>query len=88
MLDGISAETFRDWLAFDAVEPFGEERADLRMAIETAHLSNMLKGKAGRSFKPKDFMPDFTPRERATVAAMQAKMIQFAAMQDAYHGNH
>jgi len=87
MLDGISAQTFREWIAYDALEPFGEERADLRMAIETACIANLLKGKAGRAFKPKDFMPDFSPRPKQTAEAMNAKLAQFASMMEAYRGS-
>lgn len=56
---------YADWMRYYKVEPFGEERADLRMGIMTANLmaalsslSAQFAGKGrGKSFKPRDFMP-------------------------------
>ena len=46
-------------MAYEQIEPFGETRADLRMAILAATTVNVHKGKKGKSAKPKDFMPEF-----------------------------
>ena len=56
---------FADWRRYFVVEPFGENRADLRMGILAANIraalsgiSAQLAGKStGQSFKPTDFMP-------------------------------
>lgn len=49
-------------MAYAEVEPFGEERADLRMAIvaHTIYCGN--RGKGSPAMTVKDFMPDFSPR--------------------------
>jgi len=46
-------------MAYYELEPFGEERADLRAAIIACTLANIWRGKGQRSLKPHDFMPDF-----------------------------
>ncbi len=46
------------WLAFNRSDPWGEQRADLRMAIIASTVANALaKKRDGGSFKPRDFMP-------------------------------
>lgn len=46
-------------MAFFAVEPFGEARDDLRMAILAAAIVNPHRGRGQRPFVPADFLPDF-----------------------------
>ena len=46
-------------MAFFAIEPFGEAREDLRMAILASVLVNVNRGKNQKVFTPQDFMPDF-----------------------------
>lgn len=88
MLAGMSIETFRRWMEFDQVAPFGEQRADLRMAIETAHLLNALQGKGGRRMKPADIMPRFDRPARQSGAEMNAVMKQFADQFSAFESNN
>lgn len=45
-------------MAYFEVDPFGEERADLRAGIVASAVANANRVK-GKSFKPKDFMPQF-----------------------------
>ena len=58
---------FAEWMAYAALEPFGEERADLRMAISTAALGNVMyqlwSGKKEPPFKVEDFLPRFEKQE-------------------------
>lgn len=58
MLDRISIELFYEWMAYAELEPFGEERADLRSAIVATVMANAWAGK-GKKYKPADFMPKF-----------------------------
>lgn len=92
MLEAMHPVTFRRWREFSAIDPFGEERADLRMGILAAHLGNLLKGRKGRDFKPIDFIPEFQRRRQMPAEAVQAKvhniMTQFAALYGATHANH
>lgn len=87
MLAGMSGQTFRRWVEYDQVEPIGERRADLRMAILASVLSNLL-GK--RRTKLDDFMPRFRKPKRATdVSSMERVMRQWAAsVNEHFNGNH
>ena len=46
-----------EWMIFYRLEPFGDERADLRAGIVASTVANANRGKRGRSLKPTDFMP-------------------------------
>lgn len=80
----ISCAEFTDWLAYYQLEPFGEERADLRNAILCALIANLLRGK-GRRAKLKDFLPRFDeePRRKQSLADMRAVMERFTAAHNA-----
>ncbi|MGE3932351.1 MAG: hypothetical protein AB7F67_03825 [Rhodospirillaceae bacterium] len=54
----MTAVEFDEWRAFFAVEPWGEERADLRAALTTAAVYNVNRGRGQSAFKPIDFMPN------------------------------
>ena len=51
------------WQRYAAVEPFGEDRADLRMGILASILANVNRDpkKRARAYTPRDFMPQFGP---------------------------
>lgn len=53
MLDQLQPEQLDEWLAYDSIEPFGEERADLRSALAASALCNTW----GAETMPADFMP-------------------------------
>lgn len=46
----------RLWQAYEQLEPFGEERADLRIAQLCALVANRTRAKGERAFKVQDFM--------------------------------
>jgi hypothetical protein len=72
MLEEISARTLREWMAYYALDPWGDERADLRSGIVAATLANIHRGKRA-AFRPRDFMPRFeAPRRRQSVDEMKA----------------
>lgn len=54
----IDSAEFSEWIAFNDIEPFGEERDDLRSAIVAATIANIFRGK-GPAHKVADFMPKF-----------------------------
>lgn len=58
----IDSAEFTEWMAYYQLEPFGEERADLRAAIIASTIANAFSKKRS---KPQDFMPQF---EREVVA--------------------
>ena len=60
-------------MAYYAIEPWGEERADLRMGISTAAIVNRHLGRSERPKQPADFMPKFgEPPKPQTVETMKA----------------
>jgi hypothetical protein len=59
MLGRISSRQIAEWMAFQQVSPFGEEREDLRTGILASTIYNMA-GKVSKGVKrPIDFMPKF-----------------------------
>lgn len=53
----LSSNDLSEWMAYFRVEPFGEDRKDLRMGILASVIANSNRGKSQRPFKPSDFMP-------------------------------
>lgn len=72
----IDAREFAEWMAAYSVEPWGEERADLRAGIIASTTANVT---AGNKTKPGDFMPDFhsEPRRVQTAEEMAAALNLF-----------
>lgn len=70
------AREFNEWLAYYRLEPWGEERDDLRSGIVASVIANCFRGKGQKAFKPKDFMPRFDKPEepdwRATKSLFKA----------------
>ena len=67
MLSGMPDRIFTDWMAYANVEPFGEERADLRAGIVASVVANVMGRKKGqRPYKPSQFMPRFEPKRTKT----------------------
>lgn len=61
MLAGISSRLLSEWMLYAQVEPFGEERADLRSAIVASTVANVQRdAKQHREpYTAADFMPRF-----------------------------
>lgn len=57
----ISAAEFSEWLAYEKLNPIGEQRADLRAGIIASVVASVFGRK---TYKPADFMPDFGKEER------------------------
>ena len=76
----IDAREFATWMAYARVEPFGEERADLRAGIVAATIANANRGKGIKAFEPADFMPTFESKRKQTADEMQSRMFQFAEL--------
>lgn len=82
MLRSMPGHQLPEWIAYAELEPFGEERADVRMAIQTAALGNIFfqlwTGKEEAPFKVEDFMPKFEMQEPISkedaIAAIDAMM--------------
>lgn len=72
LLDRTDSKEISEWIAFYSIEPFGEERADLRSAIIASTMANMWRGKGQRAFTVKDFMPQFDPKPKQSIETMKA----------------
>jgi hypothetical protein len=79
MLESIPEWKFRRWMAYYQIEPWGEERADLRSAIVASTVANAMAGRRSKKFKPKDFMPFYesaqTPRDHQRILETMAAMM-------------
>lgn len=76
----LSAPQLQEWVAYYELEPFGEERADLRAGIIAATSANVWRKKGRPALKPRDFMPHFDrhPDEpRQSQAEMKAAVDMF-----------
>jgi hypothetical protein len=58
----MSSREFSEWIAYCGIDPFGEERSDLRCGIVSSVIAN---ANSKHRFKPRDFMPDFGGRYAA-----------------------
>ena len=63
LLAELSSRQIGEWLAYFQLEPFGEERADLRAGIIAAANANLWV--KGRKLRPADFMPKIGARKKA-----------------------
>lgn len=72
LLNRISSLELSEWQAFYTIDPFGEERADMRAAMMAANVANAWKDKKQRTFKLKDFMLNFDPPEPQSTDQMKA----------------
>lgn len=78
----MTLDEFYRWLAFSSLEPFGDDRADWRSAMEQAQQANMNRKKGKSAYKVKDFLLRFRRGKREqTMEEMEAAMMaQFVAM--------
>lgn len=57
MLGRMSSREFSEWMAFYNIDPFGDQRADLRAAIQSSLLFNVNRGKGQSAKSVEDYMP-------------------------------
>lgn len=63
LLSELNSRDISEFMAYDDIEPFGEQRADLRSAIVAATVANSQRTRRSRSAKPVEFMP-FVEKQR------------------------
>lgn len=65
LLATTSAQELTDWAAYEQLTgPLDlRNRGDLQAAIIASTVANAMRSK-GRAFKPKDFLPDWAPKQR------------------------
>lgn len=70
------------WIAKYQMDPCGEIRGDLRMAILATIMASAWSGKR-KKYKPKDFMPEFGEPREMTAEEMKAAMRRAFAQAEA-----
>lgn len=78
----MTVKQLRGWMAYYEIEPWGEDRADLRAGIVAATVANAYRAR-GPALKPGDFMPVFDKPRQQTQAEQLALFKHFAAMHNA-----
>jgi hypothetical protein len=65
----MSSHELSEWMAFFRLEPFGEERQDLRAAIVAQTIANVNRGAGRPPYKLSDFILEFDrqPKEPQSV---------------------
>ena len=59
LLRRVSSRELTEWRAYYGLEPFGEERADLRAGIVASTMANVFRKSGTQPYKTQDFMPKF-----------------------------
>lgn len=74
----LTSNDFADWLAYYRVEPFGEDRADLRAGIIASVIANVNRDpkKRRRAFRPEDFIPKFDRKDERQPWQDQLKLVE------------
>lgn len=68
----MDSDEFAWWVAYNELEPFGDYRRDLQVAVVASTIANVNRGKRTQAFKPDEFMvarhpSDFIPKKPETV---------------------
>jgi len=81
-LQRISSHELAEWQAYAQVEPFGDERADLRAAIIACTIANAHRDpeQHPEPFTPADFMPHFGLSNQTEAEAGQSIEQQMALL--------
>jgi hypothetical protein len=71
-------------MAYDKLEPFGEERADLRSAIVARTIAEIHrdKDKRGEPFRLDEFMPEFGEENRQSPDVVEVDELSPAAQRN------
>jgi len=80
MLDRMSSSEFSEWMAYNAIEPFGPQREDLRAGSIASPLVNLQIRSGRKKTKPSDWLMKFGKQEPMDPEAMKAL---FKALADA-----
>ena len=79
----VDSREFSEWMAYYRIDPWGEERADLRSGTICAVLANINSAR-GKSFKPGDFMFSESKKSRwQPVDQQRATLLAFSRAHNA-----
>jgi len=79
MLAQLRPHHLAEWLAFYRMEPWGDQRADIRAALQTMQLvsASGAKRTGGGYFELADFLLDFRPKSESLLAKAKAVFSNF-----------
>lgn len=81
LLDRIDSRELSQWIAYHNIEPWGDEREDLRHGIRAAVTANSAFGSRGRH-RASEYIPRFGRRPRMEPKEAKARFKRYAqAMQ-------
>jgi len=63
MLAEMTSGAFAEWMAYSRIEPWGEDRDDLRIGILASMIANMFREKGKKAYAPQDFILNFEPED-------------------------
>ena len=76
----VSPTEFKYWLAYNTLEPFGDERSDLQAALIASTIANSVRDDKLRpqQYEIADFLLDFSrePKKPQTSAQMEAVLME------------
>ena len=73
LLARVSSQELTDWMAYYALEPFGQERGDLQAGVVASTVYNVNRGKGDKALAPADFALKFGPSVMKTRAKRKRK---------------
>jgi len=75
-------------MAYSQLEPFGEERADLRSGIVSSTIANANRDpkKKRKAFRPQDFMPSFEEVKEEKQSSWQSMLSTVEMLNTAFGG--
>jgi hypothetical protein len=81
LLAGISSLELSEWAAYYELEPWGEERDDLRAGIVASTVANTARNakKRRRPFKAQEFMPQFDRAEQGWERQLEVAKVMAGA---------
>ena len=83
MLAHMPARTFNEWMCYYSLEPFGEERADVRNGMLCTLVGNIFRKRGQRGLRPQDFVLGDKEPERQSGKEMEAIAKQFMMVHNA-----
>lgn len=89
MLARIPSRLLTEWMVYARLEPFGEERADLRAGIIAATLANVNRDpKVKREpWRADEFMPSFEPEPEPEPPDWERLLARVEALNAAFGGS-
>jgi hypothetical protein len=78
MLSEMTAVQLAEWQAYGVIEPFDEQRADLRAGIIASTIANVNRAPKTDAYKATDFMAFADKDESPPVEQSEAEQIEIA----------